>query len=316
MKGEVALLDQYYTKSNILRKIVPICTRYLKEYGVKTVVDFSCGSNEFLHLLANNVSGVELVGYDICPPDKTFQKVVKRDFLTIKRDVRKKPVACALNPPYGPSHQYIYNFIEHSLHLYNPCLFFLIIPLEVVKRLSKSGLHCLDMKVLPENAFYVENGRDFKYPTCFCVLSTAVPDDMKVVNFSSTIIQPVGYDISSSMNVDEAHILYRTSGRHAGEDIIGKLKDNSYLFLRYDGSFHKATMLKSFKNYRDGTSLTFERHWIKIKFHRKFQASSKLMESFLLYMKDNVKDPERNLKSPPSIRKEFIIKFLNDVFNK
>ena len=304
-------LDQYYTNSDILATIIPVCAKYIKDNSIETFVDFSCGNNEFAHLLSERISGVRYLSYDISPPKFTFKPVIKKNFLTLtSKNLNTCNVACGLNPPYGPGHSLIPKFIRKAQVLFKPKLFFLIIPIASVKSLCKLGLKAIKVTPLPTRAFHTPDGKSFAYPTCFTIMENSSSETDATQKPES--VKPIGYEISSGIPLSEAHLLYRTSGRHAGEDIIGKVK-TGYVFYRYDGNIEIKKRLQDFKSYRDNEQLKFDSHWIKVLIHAYDIPATDRMIQFLKRMRTEVRDPERNLKSPPSIRKDYIVKFLNIV---
>jgi hypothetical protein len=300
-------LDQYYTKSEILQKLSKIAAKYLKKDDIATYVDFSCGTNQFAQNI-KEIININTLSYDVCPPKNVYGNVIKTDFLKLKPSKKSisQPIAVGLNPPYGPKHTYIELFIDKSISLYKPTLFILIIPFVTMKNLSKS-MNLLYYSVLPLDAFYVDDKTSFKYPTCFCILSTKGKSNMKTMKMS----EPKGYQISTSLDPSFADLIIRSSGRHAGRDMICRCV-NGFVFLRYDGNIEVKKNLHYFTSYRDGTKLNFKIHWMKIKYND-YNAKSnvKAVIKFLTTLRDRIKDPERDLKSPPAIRKEYIIRAVN-----
>ncbi|KAK3284967.1 hypothetical protein CYMTET_7408 [Cymbomonas tetramitiformis] len=98
------------------------------------IVDFSCGSNEFIDMMENKIDqgpyagSVSYAGYDILPP------VIHRHFqLSSWFDVRGQGqhgtnVVLGLNPPFGVKNSLAIQFIEHGIQQFLPVLIVLIVP--------------------------------------------------------------------------------------------------------------------------------------------------------------------------------------------
>ena len=90
-------LDQYYTQPLILRDVAKFCIPLMKKHKIKTFVDFSCGTNEFVKNLLDMMPGLRTISYDVCPPEDVHGTVRVQDFLKLKRaPPTTSPVACGL----------------------------------------------------------------------------------------------------------------------------------------------------------------------------------------------------------------------------
>lgn len=306
--GQDYLYDQFYTLPDVLDRVATICIPIFKKYNIETFVDFSCGNNYFAHLLSTQY-GLHTISFDIDPPPRPYGKVIKTDFLSKKRVSTTKlgNVACGLNPPYGPNHTYIRKFVEKSIELYNPKLICLIIPLNISKVLEKT-LRLVCCKKLPPKAFYTpDNEKSFTYPTTFCIFENATP----VTKSKEPEECPLGYEISSSMDPKTADMMIRSSGRNAGRDIIGRV-GKQWIFLRYNDQVEKSRSLQFISLFDNTQNLRFDQHWMKVRFGKTF-ASETVMLRFFRQLRSAINDPERDLKSPPAIRKHYIIKAINSL---
>jgi hypothetical protein len=302
------ILDQFYTKSALLAELAALAAAHLKEGGIDTYVDFSCGTNEFAGILSSALPGLRTLSYDVKPPRDVRGKVYRADFLNLQRSAEPVTgrVAVGLNPPYGPQHTYIPLFIKKALDLYKPVMLLLVIPFEMASRLSKK-MEVIHSAQLPKDAFYTADKKPFAYPTYFCIFR-AVPPAGVVQQ-----VTPKGFKIGTSVSDLLPDLLIRRVGTNAGRDIMGRFS-GGYIFLRGNGDVETGTTVKAFRSYANGRPLVLDSLWFKVIWPSyKRQSGKERALEFLREVRKRIKDPEREFKSPPSIRQQPVIRALNSI---
>jgi predicted RNA methylase len=238
-------LEQFFTDSETLKKIVAVVLKYVDTSFA--FVDFSCGTNEFCHLLSQHQIPTE--SYDI---DTSY---VKYDESTVTEsdwfDVTELPqgkVAVGLNPPFGFRAQTAIRFIKHALDISGdryPEYFFLILPSRTKfpsDFMAKYDL--VEQMSLNCNYYNVKSGRLTDFATdLFVFRYNSNKVEPKKVKSNTQL--PEGFSVEPAKNKNEAELrkclVMRINGRSSGSQY--------YLFergcwVKYHKSERTATKCK------------------------------------------------------------------------
>lgn len=114
--------ELFFTPLDTIKKIAQHVVKFKTD---ETIVDFSCGDNQFATELKNLDKNISTLSFDIDPRCKLSKTVKKQDWLT----VTSVPIPCifGLNPPYGWQGSLAKKFIIHATN-FNPTYMFLVIP--------------------------------------------------------------------------------------------------------------------------------------------------------------------------------------------
>lgn len=142
-------MDRYFTKKSILKQIVTWVEHYIEPDD--TLIDFSCGNNDFARLL-----GIQSISYDLIPTEGAH----KRDWLSVSpSEIDASRLVIGLNPPFGFQGKVAKQFIHHAL-LFEPRYLFLILPnINLIPQNQK----ILFEKILPSDAFYEPEKSDKRF---------------------------------------------------------------------------------------------------------------------------------------------------------
>ena len=141
--------DQFYTSRRLIEHIAAKVRSIIPAYDEMHWVDFSAGTNEFLHVLAPTHS----TSFDIAP---LSDDCVRRDWFTVSSsDIPSgaRPIAVCLNPPFGVRTVLARRFLRHALDTLAPQHFVLVAPLSAWTFL-RGKYHTLHVEVTPRNSFY------------------------------------------------------------------------------------------------------------------------------------------------------------------
>lgn len=142
--------DQFYTSRTLIEYVVALLRRsVLSEYDTLHWVDFSAGTNDFLHTLAPTHS----TAFDIAPRS---DDVVCRDWFSVSAvDVpsEERDVAVCFNPPFGVRTVLARRFLRHALNTFAPRYFVLVAPLSAWTFLRDRYL-TRHVEATPRNSFY------------------------------------------------------------------------------------------------------------------------------------------------------------------
>ncbi|GMH42351.1 hypothetical protein BSKO_10270 [Bryopsis sp. KO-2023] len=129
-EGRYTSYGRHFTNTCILKDIVTRVIPYLAQNDM--VVDFSCGSNEWLEIMRNTCELEKMVirckAYDPFTPMHT-KDWFRKSWMDVKREELDNGdhLVIGLNPPFGVGGYLAQQFVEHALK-FNPRLLVLIVP--------------------------------------------------------------------------------------------------------------------------------------------------------------------------------------------
>lgn len=231
-------LDQFYTKECILKDvIIPVVKKYVN--SATSLVDFSCGKNQFISLLNSSIR--KGTAYDIAPTHEGIESgAIAMDWFKVKSLPRN---ACiGLNPPFGYRGNIAQKFIDHALTIGRPQYLFLILP---IRKWNTPGYVEIEKVKLPLNAFLYLDGKEFSYPSFFHVFklgNKSVPTQEMPKDLPGFTM------ITHASHVDRKRtsLIVRRVGYYAGRQFYIIL--NSVIYY-----FHKGEV-------RKGVSWTINKH--------------------------------------------------------
>lgn len=114
--------ELFFTPLETIKKIATVVLRLRVD---ETIIDFSCGDNQFVNELQKLDKNINTLSFDIDPRCKLINTVVKQDWMTVSS--LPTPCIIGLNPPYGWQGSLAKRFIVHTSH-FKPTYMFLVIP--------------------------------------------------------------------------------------------------------------------------------------------------------------------------------------------
>jgi len=164
------LLDKYFTKSNIAKKLYEnawdVISQYEKDIDRFKWIEPSAGNGVFLNLLPKN----KRIGIDISPMN---DEIIKADYLNYYFQSESKSIVIG-NPPFGHRGVTALNFINHSQNADYVCF---ILPMFFESKGKGSikyrvkGFNLISSKPLPKNSFYTPDGKEVDIKCVFQVWS-------------------------------------------------------------------------------------------------------------------------------------------------
>ncbi|KAK9844902.1 hypothetical protein WJX74_008431 [Apatococcus lobatus] len=126
-----------------------------------TVVDFSCGSNEFVPMVKRMAlaAGIEVFGraYDIITARHFEDLIIKSWFETTRDELPPgDQTVIGLNPPFGTNGSLANQFIEKAAS-FNPRIIVLVVPPQTVIP-GRYIVQFEDNKIMADKAFYIPGG--------------------------------------------------------------------------------------------------------------------------------------------------------------
>jgi predicted RNA methylase len=240
-------LEQFFTDSETLKKVANIVLNYIDESF--TFVDFSCGTNEFCHLLSQN--GITTKSYDIDTSYVEFDKsnVQEIDWFDVKRLPQNK-LAIGLNPPFGFKSQTANRFLEHALNIsdYYPEYFFLILPTRcnLIKDF-KNKYELVESVVLSSEYYNVKLETTTDFETTFFVFKLDL--NKKEERTAKKVDLPEGFTLTPAKNKSETELrkslVVRIDGRSSGSQYY--LYEKGF-WVRYHKNERVVTKCKNWKD--------------------------------------------------------------------
>jgi predicted RNA methylase len=231
------LLDQYYTKRNVIDSCVSIINKYCDLSGL-TLIDTSCGNNYFAFKL-----NIPHYSYDICLPETVFQsnktiKITNGNFLGCQLPNGIGNTIMGFNPPYGLRNQMTKQFLT-KIFKYKPKYIALILLKPINNNWVIPGYNVLYKQDLPSDSFI----SDKEIPTEFIIweyctnepISTFLPR-AKIQKFKGDLVS-----ISRTTRYNVRHwcsIAVRYCGVNAGYHYYIFHHNNVY-FHDYSKGIHK-----------------------------------------------------------------------------
>lgn len=170
------LLDQYFTKHHIAKKLYSKARNIISKYEnieKYTWIEPSVGEGCFLDLLPKN----KKIGIDI---DPKRNDVIKSDYL--KYNLPKKPIIIIGNPPFGHRGVIALEFINYSKNADFVCF---ILPMFFESKGKGSikyrvkNFNLIYSKQLEKNSFYIPGGSDVDVKCVFQIWSKNYKKNIK-----------------------------------------------------------------------------------------------------------------------------------------
>lgn len=149
-------MEQFYTNLDMIQQAVATLSQYCAPSTPLPIVDFSCGSNEFVKLCRRQGLGKRSLSVDISPPSVCHKPktILTKDWLSITSiDPQYHHGILGFNPPFGHRGRLSKQFIRHGIQICNPRWMVFILPYSA-KKCDYEGYGLLYSTLLPPNAFH------------------------------------------------------------------------------------------------------------------------------------------------------------------
>jgi hypothetical protein len=286
--------DQFYTHDRVVRELVSATKEHCR--GVKFVIDFSAGYNEFAKLM-----GLPYKSYDIDPPDNHWGSIENQDWL-ITEKFKTEGTIIGLNPPFGRRSGLVRDFVTHASN-FDPDYMALIVPHpNTLSSSIKKSYEIILSKPLPQPAFYIVKGnnekQDFSLNAMFLLLKKGGsfydhynPSEIVSCKFPNPVT-PIQHTVT---------FLVRTVGANAGRDVAVRQghTDNWYL-IRGKNDWSAPALLNTFNIEFKG------RFWGKCEIPLSLNWTDDERKKLAEITREKIDDPYKAFKHPPAIQKRYV----------
>lgn len=240
------ILDQYYTKRDIsndlYKKTCDVIKLYEKDLSKYIWLEPSVGEGCFF----DNLPSQKRIGIDIAPkrPD-----IIKHDYLTY--NLPKDKLIVIGNPPFGHRGVLALEFINHSIDAEYVAFILPMFYKSVGKgsiRYRVQGFNLIYEEDLPQNSFYLPNGKDIDVKCCFQIWSRYHKIDNKEFSwYNNKKTEPYG-------NFVKVVTVSLAKNRECGKEWIYNKKANWYISSTF---FKTNNVVNTFDDVKYKSGLAF-----------------------------------------------------------
>lgn len=241
--------DEYYTSKSVAN----LCYERLKE--VISKYD-NLNSFYFLEPSVGDGSFYELLPFDRCigiDIQKTSFQNIEADYLKYSLPKDKRLIVIG-NPPFGHRGVLALEFINHSIGAeyvgFILPMFFQSVGKGSIRYRVK-GFNLLDEIILPENSFYLKNGKEQKVKTCFQIWSK---------NHENKLLEYSWYNNKREQPFNSLLKVVTVSlakNRECGKEWIFEKKANHYISSSFFGEIRTEKSFDKVK-YQSGVAVIYQ----------------------------------------------------------